>query len=154
MWIIRFVMLGLLAVCVGLSGHLLRRREKYGRLLESGPVNLVVVVLYNLLCYLTVGLPSDQSVLPPPAFFTQTTARVGLSVLGHVLIVAGVLLLLLIAVMRRKTLGGQDVEEGLLTSGIYRYFWHPMYTGIVWIALTGILLALAGIPYLVWRVGS
>ena len=32
-------------------------------------------------------------------------------------------------------MGGQDVKEGLLTLGIYRYFRHPIYTGIVWIAL-------------------
>ena len=70
----------------------------------------------------------------PPAFFTHTTAQTGLSVLGQVLIVAGILLLL-IAVTRRKALGGQDVKEGLLTSGIYRYFRHPIYAGIVWIAL-------------------
>jgi 7,8-dihydropterin-6-yl-methyl-4-(beta-D-ribofuranosyl)aminobenzene 5'-phosphate synthase len=38
-------------------------------------------------------------------------------------------------VMRRKALGGQDVKEGLLTSGIYRHFRHPIYTGIIWISL-------------------
>ena len=43
--------------------------------------------------------------------------------------------LLVATVMRRKALGGQDVKEGLLTSGIYRYFRHPIYTGIIWISL-------------------
>ena len=28
----------------------------------------------------------------------------------------------------------QEVKAGLLTSGIYRYFRHPIYTGIIWIA--------------------
>ena len=38
------------------------------------------------------------------------------------------------------TLGGQDTKEGLLTSGIYRYTRHPIYTGIVWMSL-GLALA-------------
>jgi protein-S-isoprenylcysteine O-methyltransferase Ste14 len=134
MWIIRLVLLGLLAAYVGLSGYLLKHRDRYGRLLESGPVNLFLVLLYNLLCYLTVGLPSDQDVLSPPAFFTHPAARNGLCIVGQVLIVAAVAMLVA-TVMRRKALGGQDVKEGLLTSGIYRYFRHPIYTGIIWISL-------------------
>lgn len=134
MWIARSVLLGLLAAYVRLSSHLLKHREKYGRLLENGRVNLVLVLLYNLLCYLIVGLPSDQGVLSPPAFFTHPDARTGLSIVGQVLIVAAIVMLVA-TVMRRKALGGQDVREGLLTSGIYRHFRHPIYTGIVWIAL-------------------
>jgi protein-S-isoprenylcysteine O-methyltransferase Ste14 len=134
MWIIRLVLLGLLAVYVSLSSYLLKHRGRYRWLLENGPVNLVLVLLYNLLCYLIVGLPSDQGVLSPPAFFTHPAARTGLSIAGQVLIVAAVAMLVA-TVMRRKALGGQDVKEGLLTSGIYRYFRHPIYTGIVWISL-------------------
>ena len=38
-------------------------------------------------------------------------------------------------------LGGvQEVEEGLLTSGLYRYFRHPIYTGILWVTLGVALL--------------
>jgi protein-S-isoprenylcysteine O-methyltransferase Ste14 len=133
-WIARFVLLGLLAVYVGLSSHLLKHRDRYGRLIENGPVNLVLVLLYNLLCYLIIGLPSDRGVFALPAFFTHPAARPGLSIVGQVLIVAAVVMLI-VAVVRRRALGGQDVKEGLLTSGIYRYFRHPIYTGIVWIAL-------------------
>jgi protein-S-isoprenylcysteine O-methyltransferase Ste14 len=124
----------LLAAYVSLSSYLLKHRDRYRGLLENGPVNLVLVLLYNLLCYLTVGLPSDRGVLSPPAFFTHLAARNGLSSVGQVLIVASVAMLL-VTVMRRKALGGQDVKEGLLTSGIYRYFRHPIYTGIIWISL-------------------
>lgn len=134
MWIIRLVLLGLLAAYVGLSSYLLKHRDRYRWLLENGLVNLVLVLLYNLLCYLIVGLPSDQSVLSPPAFFTHPAARTGLSIAGQVLIVAAVVMLVA-TVMRRKALGGQDVKEGLLTSGIYRYFRHPIYTSIIWISL-------------------
>jgi protein-S-isoprenylcysteine O-methyltransferase Ste14 len=133
-WIARFVLLGLLAVYVGVSGHLLRHRDRYGRLLENGFVNLALVLLYNCLCYLIVGLPSDPNTLSLPAFFTHSTTRTGLSIVGQVLIVAAAVMLV-ITVMQRKALGGQDVEEGLLTSGIYRYFRHPIYTGIVGISL-------------------
>jgi protein-S-isoprenylcysteine O-methyltransferase Ste14 len=134
MWIVRFVLLGLLAAYVGVSGYFLRHRDRHRRLLENGLVNLALVLLYNCLCYLIVGLPADQNVLSLPVFFTHSTARTGLSIVGQVLIVAAVLMLV-IAVMRRKALGGQDVKEGLLTSGVYRYFRHPIYTGIVWISL-------------------
>jgi protein-S-isoprenylcysteine O-methyltransferase Ste14 len=134
MWIARFVLLGLLAVYAGFSSYFLKRRDRYGWLLENGPINLVLVLLYNLLCYLVVGLPFDQGVLAPPAFFTHPVARTGLSIVGQILIVAAVAMLV-VAVARRKALGGQDAKEGLLTSGIYRYFRHPIYTGIVWISL-------------------
>ena len=36
---------------------------------------------------------------------------------------------------QRKVIGVQDVKEGLLTSGCYRYFRHPIYTGIMWASL-------------------
>jgi protein-S-isoprenylcysteine O-methyltransferase Ste14 len=134
MWNVRFVLLGLLAAYVTISGYLLKHRDRYGGLLENGSVNLALVLLYNLLCYLIVGLPSDQGVLSLPAFFMHPAARTGLSTVGQVLIVAAAVMLV-VAVVRRKALGGQDVKEGLLTSGIYRYFRHPIYTGIVWIAL-------------------
>jgi len=40
-----------------------------------------------------------------------------------------------ITAAKRKALGGQDVKAGLLTTGTYRYFRHPIYTGIVWVSL-------------------
>lgn len=139
MWIIRLVLVGLLAVYVSVSGYLLKHRSKYERLLENRAVNVVIVVAYNLLCYLMVGLPSDPSVFPPPAFLAHPIVRVGFSVVGQILIVLAASLLV-IALRQRKALGAQDVKEGLLTSGIYRYFRHPIYAGIVWMSL-GLALA-------------
>lgn len=136
---VRLVLFGLLAAYVNVSGYLLQHRKRYKRLLENRAVNLVMVVVYNLLCYSMVGLPSDSSILPPPAFLAHPIVRVGFSVVGQVLIVlAGSLLV--IAVRQRRALGAQDVKEGLLTSGIYRYFRHPIYAGIVWMSL-GLALA-------------
>jgi protein-S-isoprenylcysteine O-methyltransferase Ste14 len=139
MWIVRFVLLGLLVTLVGCCGYFLKHRSKYEKLLENGVVNLILVAVYNLLCYLIVGLPSDSSVIPPPAFLAHPGVRIGFSVIGQVLMVLAAVVMV-IAVRQRKALGGQDVKEGLLTSGVYRYFRHPIYAGIVWISL-GLALA-------------
>lgn len=139
MWIVRLVLLALLAILVGTSGHFLKHRARYGRLLENSVVNLALVALYNLLCYLTVGLPSAQSIVPPPAFLAHSSAKGGFSIVGQVLMGLAALVMVL-AVIQRKALGGQDTKEGLLTSGIYRYSRHPIYTGIVWMSL-GLALA-------------
>jgi protein-S-isoprenylcysteine O-methyltransferase Ste14 len=139
MWIVRLTLFGLLAVLVGTSRYFLKHREKYGRLLENGVVNLVLVLLYNLLCYLIVGLPSEQNVVPPPAFLEHSSVQRGFSVVGQVWM--GLAALVMVAALaQRKALGGQDSKEGLLTSGIYRYARHPIYTGIVWMSL-GLALA-------------
>lgn len=134
MWIARFVLLGLLFALVGVSGHFLRHRGRYEGSLESGIFNLLLVIVYNLLCYLPVGLPSGPRIISTPAFLTHPVTRIGFSIVGQVLIVSGVLMLI-IAILQRKALGGQEVKAGLLTSGIYRCFRHPIYTGIVWISL-------------------
>jgi protein-S-isoprenylcysteine O-methyltransferase Ste14 len=139
MWIIRLVLLGLLVVLVSTSGHFLKHRKKYERLLENGVLNLVLVAVYNLLCYLIVALPSGRNVVSPPAFLARPSVRVGFSVVGQVLTGLAALLMI-VTVLQRRALGGQDVKEGLLTSGVYRYSRHPIYTGIVCMSL-GLALA-------------
>ena len=139
MWTVRFALLGSSIAFVACGGYLLKHRRRYEKLLENGVVNLTLVAVYNLLCYLMAGLPSDSSTIPPPAFLANPRVRTGFSVIGQVLIGVAVCILV-IAVRRRKALGGQDVKEGLLTSGIYRYFRHPIYTGIAWMSL-GLALA-------------
>jgi protein-S-isoprenylcysteine O-methyltransferase Ste14 len=134
MWGVRLVLLGLLAVFVAISGYILKHRDRYRWLLASGFANLALVVLYNSLCYLVVSLPPDRSAPLRPAFFLHPASWSSLSIVGQVLIVAGVMILVT-TVVRRRALGGQDVKEGLLTSGVYRYFRHPIYTGIIWISL-------------------
>ena len=139
MWAVRFALLGSSIALVGCCGYLLKHRGRYEKLLENGAVNLGLVAVYNLLCYLMVGLPSDPSAIPPPVFLADPRVRTGFSVVGQILIGLAVCVLV-IAVRQRKALGGQDVKEGLLTSGIYRYFRHPIYTGIAWMSL-GLALA-------------
>jgi protein-S-isoprenylcysteine O-methyltransferase Ste14 len=131
---IRFLLVGLLFALVIVSGRILRQRGRNQRLLESGAFNLLLVIVYNLLCYLAVGLPSDPPIVSAPSFLNDPLTHTGLSVVGWVLIASGVVLGVS-AVSQRKALGGQEVKAGLLVSGVYRYFRHPIYTGIVWISL-------------------
>jgi hypothetical protein len=49
------------------------------------------------------------------------------------------ILLMGTAIRQRKTLGGQNVKEGLLTGGLYRIFRHPIYTGVI-LASLGVAL--------------
>jgi protein-S-isoprenylcysteine O-methyltransferase Ste14 len=193
MWIIRLALLGLLAILVGTSGYFLKHRARYGRLLENGPANLISVVLYNLLCYVIVALPSElgllhcrltwlrsaaspplaalgmlrddaarctrkpfasgdahssdfaaalpseQSIVPPPEFLAHSGAQDGFSVVGQVLMGLAALVMVT-GLVQRKALGGQESKAGLLTSGVYRYARHPIYTGIFSMSL-GLALA-------------
>jgi hypothetical protein len=64
MWIIRFVLVGLMAALVGSCGYFLKHRGRHDQVLESGAVNLALVIAYNSLCYAIVALPPDPSVIP------------------------------------------------------------------------------------------
>jgi protein-S-isoprenylcysteine O-methyltransferase Ste14 len=134
-WAIRFALFGIGIVQVGVSGYVLKHRTRYQGLLESGGVNLLLVIVYNALCYLMVGLPSDPGLPPaPPSPLLDPRTRAGLSLAGQVLMAMAASIMIL-TVCQRRALGGQNVEGGLLTSGIYRYARHPIYTGIVWMSL-------------------
>jgi protein-S-isoprenylcysteine O-methyltransferase Ste14 len=139
MWIIRILLAVIMFVMIGVFGKFLKRRRENDRLLENRPINLVGVILYNLACYAMAGLPSDPNVFATPAFLAESGVRIGFLIVGLGLI-AFSLGVLLIVVRKRKTVGGENVKEGLLTSGIYRYARHPIYAGIVGISL-GIALA-------------
>jgi protein-S-isoprenylcysteine O-methyltransferase Ste14 len=140
MWTIRCILLLILFVQVYAFGYLIGRRRNFKNLLENGPLNLLMVISYNLLCYLLAGLPSDPRVFSRPAFFANPIVRIGYPVAGILLIVASASVWW-IAVRQRRTLGGQKVKAGLLTSGIYRYARHPIYASIVGASL-GLALTL------------
>jgi protein-S-isoprenylcysteine O-methyltransferase Ste14 len=142
MWAIRFVLLGLFIVFLSASVYCLSRRQKYQNLLENRVFNLALVFFYNLFCYLITGLPSDPSVFSPPRFFAHPGAKIAFLVAGSG-IIGGAALIMRMAIRQRKTLGGQNVKEGLLTSGIYRYFRHPLYTGVIWVSLGVALVTLS-----------
>lgn len=134
LWTIRLaLMVGLCAYLV-FSRTVLRDRHRYHTILESGPLNILFVVIYNALCYLAVGIPSDPNVVVKPSFLENGFVANWYSIMGQMLTVGGALLLVY-AVSKRKAVGGQDTGGRLFTSGIYAFSRHPIYVGIVLISL-------------------
>jgi protein-S-isoprenylcysteine O-methyltransferase Ste14 len=134
MWIVRLILLAIMIAMVAAFGSILKRRRENDRFLENRPVNILGVIVYNLACYLLTGLPSDPTVFSPPDFITQTGARIGLLIIGLALIALS-LGVCLTAVRQRKTVGGENVKAGLLTSGVYRFARHPIYAGIIGVSI-------------------
>ena len=134
MWIVRIILLAMLFGGVAAFGYVLARRKKSEGVLENRPINLLGVIVYNLACYLLAGLPSDQAVFAAPEFLTHTGTRTGFLLAGLALIILGVVLFTA-SVRQRKTVGGENVKEGLLTGGVYRIARHPIYAGIVMVSL-------------------
>jgi len=134
MWAVRFVILAMLVVMVGVFGYLLKNRKRYERVLEDRFINLGLVITYNVFCYLIVLLPSATNCIFLSVFSANPLVRFGFSMVGSILICSGIVLSVVTA-RQRKVLGGQDVQGGLMTSGTYRYFRHPICAGIVWVCL-------------------
>ncbi len=134
MWIIRFILLGVLGAWDGISFYLYRHRSRYEGLLENRIYNITGVIVWNCLCYLIVGLPPAGGWNLRPDWLGYQSVRIGFPVIGLLLICTGALLAFA-TLRQRKVIGSQAVKEGLLTSGFYRYFRHPIYTGIMWVSL-------------------
>ena len=134
MWIIRFILLGVLGASICVDPYLYRHRSRYEGLLENRTYNITAVIVWNLFCYLIVGLPPAGGWNLRPDWFEYQTVRIGFPVIGLLLICAGALIAFA-TLKQRKVIGMQDVQEGLLTSGFYRYFRHPIGTGILWVSL-------------------
>ena len=134
MWTIRIMLLGVLVALDAISAYLLKYRSQYKRLFESTVFNIVLVIVCNCVCYLIVILPPDGGWNARPVWMQHTSVRIGFPVIGLLLIGAGAFLAIA-TVKQRKVIGLQNVEEGLLTSGLYRYFRHPISTGILWVTL-------------------
>ncbi|MBN2454944.1 MAG: hypothetical protein JXB29_00165 [Sedimentisphaerales bacterium] len=134
MWIIRFILLGVLGASICVDPYLYRHRRQYEGLLENRIFNITVVIVWNCLCYLIVALPPAGGWNLRPDWLGYQSVRIGFPVIGSLLICAGALLGLA-TLKQRKVIGIQDVMEGLLTSGAYRYFRHPIGTGIIWVSL-------------------
>ena len=140
MWIIRFILLGVLAAWDGIGSYLYRHRSRYERLLENRIFNITDVILWNCLCYLIVGLPPAGGWNLRPDWLESRSVCIGFPVIGLLLICAGAFMGIA-TLKQRKVVGSQTVKEGLLTSGFYRYFRHPIYTVIIWVCL-GLPLAM------------
>jgi protein-S-isoprenylcysteine O-methyltransferase Ste14 len=126
-------------ILVAVLGYFMRNRGRLTALFENRAANLALVIAYCLICFLMAGLPSDPNIFPAPSFFTDTPGRIGFIVIGSILL--GIFILIwIVAVRQRKAVGGQDVKAGLLTTGLYRYFRHPIYTAIIWGCLGAALI--------------
>ena len=134
MWTIRFVLLGLLTAIEFGVLWLCRDRERFRAILENTSLNIAIVVLGHCLYYLMAVLPPAGGWNSRPDFLLHTNVQFGFLVVGLLLIGAGAFLCVA-ALKQRKAIGVQDVEEGLLTSGVYKRFRHPINTGILWITL-------------------
>lgn len=134
MWIVRLILLGVLGLLVWLDSFLLRRRGQYSGLVENRIFNIGVVVAHLAVSYLVVVLPPSGGWHARPAWSRDPSVRVGFAVIGSAFVCAGVVLQLL-ALKYRKAIGLQGSQAGLVTSGVYRHFRHPICTGILWIAL-------------------
>ena len=135
MWIIRFILLGVLAVSICGDPYLFRHRRQYEKLLGNGIFNTTFVIVCHCLCFLIVALPPAGGWNLRPAWLEYQSVRIGFPVVGVLLICSGALLAFATLKQRKFVVGMQDTEEGLLTSGFYRYFRHPIYTGMLWIYL-------------------
>jgi protein-S-isoprenylcysteine O-methyltransferase Ste14 len=140
MWVVRIILSVMLFGGIAAFSYFLARRRKSEGVLENRPINLLGVIVYNLACYLLVGLPSDPAVFAAPEFLTHTGTRTGFLLAGLVVIILGIALFIA-SVRQRKTVGGENVKEGLLTGGVYRIARHPIYAGIVMVSF-GLALAL------------
>jgi protein-S-isoprenylcysteine O-methyltransferase Ste14 len=133
LWIYRLALIALLFIYLIGSRILLGHREKYHQLLESSLLNLLLVLLYNALCYLPMIIPPDPTVIPQPPLLDKALMRQWYSALGQVLCL-GTIGMLIYTVSKRKAIGGQDTKGKLFTKEIYSFSRHPIYLGIVLIA--------------------
>jgi protein-S-isoprenylcysteine O-methyltransferase Ste14 len=134
MWAIRFILLGVLVAMVYITRNLFRERSRYERILENGPLNYILVAVGNVLFWLIMVLPPTGGWDSRPDWMGYPIIRIGFGVIGSVLI-CGSVVLFAITLRQRKVIGGQDVKEGLLTTGAYRFFRHPIYAGILSVCL-------------------
>ena len=130
LWILRIIFITCLFIMIIINGIFLKDRQRYSNILNNRPLNSILVIIYNAFCYLSAGvLPSDPRIFTEPLFFHSPIILTGFQVFGIALLVFGVFLLIR-TVTTRRTIGAEETEQGLITSGIYTYFRHPIYTGI------------------------
>ena len=134
MWVIRVSLLVVLGVLVGADSFLLRHRKEYSRLAESRAVNIALVAAHLVVTFALVALPPAGGWNARPNWLHQEGVRIGLAALGAALVGAGIVLASF-ALIQRRAFGAQSSPKGLLTSGAYRHFRHPIYTGSLWFFL-------------------
>ncbi len=134
MWVIRTMLLVVLGALVGADSFLLRYRKKYPRLVENRIINIAIVVAHLVVTYALVTLPPAAGWNARPVWLQDKSVCGGFVATGAALVGMGIVLALL-ALKQRRAIGLQGAPEGLVTSHVYRYFRHPICTGVLWISL-------------------
>jgi len=148
LWTIRFVLIAAYGVMVVVGSYVLRNRSRYKTLLNSRLLNGLLVIPY-LSAHLLVILPSGEFRVPLLCRIEYQPLQARFLLVGGLLVLAGITMQIG-TVLRRKAFGVQDVKAGLSTSGLYRYFRHPIYVGIVWVCLGLAILLRSPDGLLVW----
>jgi len=131
-WTIRIFFVALLFVSGITPALFLKNRKKYEAFINNRPLNILLVTVFIMSCLLSVGLPSDQSVISSPAFLRNKVVLMISKILGHLSLGFGVFLMVRTVMIRRRQ-GLKTYEEVpadvLVTHDVYRYFRHPLYVG-------------------------
>ncbi len=134
LWTIRLSLIGSVFILTAIFAYFLKNREKYSKILESTSINLVSVIIFNLFCYTSMLLPSDETVIQKPSLLHHALNVRWFDIFGLILIIFGVIILIR-TLLIRKAVGAQDTAGKLLTKGIYSFCRHPIYFGIIILSL-------------------
>ena len=135
-------------ILVIFSGSFLSNREKYKNIVENRNINIIMVICWNLFCYISVIIPPDLTFISQPIIFTSIFIFPILISIGLVFFSLGIYLVLKTAMMRRSV-GYEDTAFGLITDGLYQHFRHPIYVGISLITLSIPFILLNGDAFLI-----
>ena len=129
LWLIRIILIIWLFAQVIAFAPIIRDRERYSVLLDNFKLNLLLVILYNAVCYAIILLPPDTNVLLPPVILSYALVAHSYNLMGSIMtfLAIGILILTFNA---RRVVGDQDTGNKLLTTGVYAIARHPIYFGI------------------------
>ena len=134
LWIIRLSLIVCAYILIAVFAYFLKNRDKYQVLLENTVINTISVILFNVFCYIPMILPPDENIIQKPSFLNHPLNVRWFDVVGLILMVLGVLFLLR-TILKRRSIGAQDTDGRLLTTGIYSFCRHPIYFGIIILSL-------------------
>ena len=134
LWIIRIILISLAFSIMIITGLFMKDQEKYEKFYNNKPLNIFLITLLNVACFLCVAIPSDPNVIPPPAFLSSEFINITFIILGDLSLGFGLFLIIKTFIIRRKH-GLKTYEEVpahvLITYDVYRYFRHPLYSGVL-----------------------
>ena len=102
LWIIRFILVGLFFLLVIISGIFLKDRKKNEKILENRLLNVTLVIVYSIIAYASVLLPSDPAVIPNQFLTQNLVIHYWYIIIGIESIILG-LFLYIVSLRIRKT---------------------------------------------------